>query len=241
MRSATIALLVSHLTLAPAIANAATLMPETVTAWNLHVAATEARVERELSSWRRNLAIAQPHGSTIDVPGGTVSHWRGSIFLPGVQLDALLHRLQHPREEGPHQEDVLAVRVLDRAPDRLNLFIRMTRTKIVTVTYDTEHRIDYRRHGPARTSSRSIASRIVELHDDGREKAPGNDRGFLWRMNSYWRYEQTAGGVIVDLESVTLSRSVPLGLGALVRPMINRVARESMTRTLEHIRHTYAA
>lgn len=46
--------------------------------------------------------------------------------------------------------------------------------------------------------------------------------------------------MIVDLESVTLSRSVPLGLGTIVRPIINRIARESMERTLVNIRRTYA-
>jgi hypothetical protein len=60
-------------------------------------------------------------------------------------------------------------------------------------------------------------------------------------MNAYWRYEQVNGGVIVDLESITLSRGIPLGLGAVARPLINRVARESMSRTLNNIRRTYAS
>src|SRR5207249_2586675 len=106
----------------------------------------------------------------------------------------LLEQLQHPPERGPFQADVLALRVLEREPDRLKLFIRMTRTKIVTVTYNTEHRLDYHRYGLTRASSRSIATRIAEV--DGaetaneREKPQGEDSGFLWRLNSYWRYEQ---------------------------------------------------
>jgi hypothetical protein len=241
MKPAASTIVVWCLLSAPAIAGAASLTPDTVAAWTRCVAAAEARIAGELSSWHRVLTVDDPHGSTVEVAGGSVSHWRGSIFLPGVQLDALLDRLQHPPQQGPYQEDVLAIRVLERGPDHLNLFIRMTRTKIVTVTYDTEHRVDYRRHGPARVSSRSVASRIAELDEDGRAKAPGDDRGFLWRMNSYWRYEQTAGGVIVDLESLTLSRGIPMGLGTLVRPMVNRVARESIARTLEGVRRTYGS
>jgi hypothetical protein len=86
-----------------------------------------------------------------------------------------------------------------------------------------------------------VATRITELDDQGRGKIPGEDRGFLWRMNAYWRYEQVRGGVIVDLESLTLSRGIPLGLGTVVRPLIDRIARESMARTLENIRRTYAS
>jgi hypothetical protein len=253
----------------PASATAATLQPQTVRAWNAYVAATEARIARELASPRGflitdflpeavgtracvlngqiaigEMTTADRTGKAIDVPDGLISHWRGSVFLPGIALDTLLERLQHPSERGPHQEDVLAVRVLERQPNQLRLFIRMTRTKIVTVTYDTEHRLDYRRHGRTRASSRSVATRIVELDAAGtaseQEKPPGEDRGFLWRLNSYWRYEQVGGGVIVELESLTLSRSVPLGLGVVVRPIIDRIARESIDRTLENLRQTYA-
>jgi len=252
----------------PAGAAAATLQPQTVRAWDSYVAATEARITRELTSTRGflttdfspeaastrtcvingqiaigEMAAADRLGNTIDVPDGMISHWRGSVFLPGVALDTLLEQLQHPSERGPHQEDVLALRVLERQPHQLRLFIRMTRTKIVTVTYDTEHRLDYHRHGRMRASSRSVATRIVELDAAGtaseRTKPPGEDRGFLWRLNSYWRYEQVDGGVIVELESLTLSRSVPMGLGGIVRPIIDRIARESIDRTLENIRQTY--
>jgi hypothetical protein len=229
------------LTAGSATAQAAAVTPATTAAWNAGVATTEARIARELASWTQPLRVEAPTGTTTGVDGGTISHWRGSVFLPGVQLDALLERLRNPREEGPHQEDVLAVRVLERTPDSVDLFIRMTRTKIVTVTYDTEHHVEYRRHGPTRASSRSVATRIAELDEEGRRKAPGDDRGFLWRMNAYWRYEQVAGGVVVDLESMTLSRGIPLGLGTIVRPLVNRVARESMSRTLDNIRRTYSS
>ena len=51
-------------------------------------------------------------------------------------------------------------------------------------------------------------------------------------MNSYWRYEAVPGGVIVELESLTLSRGLPWGTRTVVRPLIERVARESIERTL---------
>jgi hypothetical protein len=250
-------------------ASAATLQPRTVQAWKAYVAATEARIATELTSKRgflatdfaadRNrtreaivrgdipigkLATVDRSGKLITAPDGLIAHWRGAVFLPGVTLDALLNRLQHPSEVGPHQEDVLALRVLDRRPDHLRLAIRMTRSQVVNVTYDTEHVVDYRRDGTTRASSTSISSRIVEIDDAGtageRALPEGRDRGILWRMNSYWRYEQMPGGVVVELESLTLSRGIPFGLGAVVEPMIDRIARESIHRTLEHIRRTYA-
>jgi hypothetical protein len=191
----------------------------------------------------RSQTTVDQSGQVMSVPGATVAHWRGSVLLRGVALDALLHRLQNPDEDGPYPQDVLSLRVLDRGPDRLSLAMRLTRSKIVTATYDTEHVATYRRFGRARAASSSVSTKIVEIAGAGtsaeRVVADGEDRGFLWRMNSYWRYEQVADGVIVELESITLSRGIPMGLGLLVEPMIDRIARESVTRTLASVRRLY--
>ena len=69
-------------------------------------------------------------------------------------------------------------------------------------------------------------------HRQSAEHPIGNDRGFLWRLNSYWRYEEVDGGVIVECESVTLSRSIPSLVRWMVTPMVRSAARESMERTL---------
>src|SRR5688500_12383089 len=171
---------------------AATLTSETLAAWRAHVQATEARITRELRSPKgflvqdfvpsarrlREQVLAggvvisemdtlDANGREIPVSGGMIQHWRGSIFLPRVTRDALLARLENPMERGPHQEDVLALRILNRRLDGLQLFIRMTRRKIVTVTYDTEHQVTFRRHGPLRASSTSISTKIVEVDNPG--------------------------------------------------------------------------
>ena len=92
----------------------------------------------------------------------------------------------------------------------------------------------------AQAYSSSIATKISEIErlngNTEREKPEGHDRGFLWRMNSYWRYQQVPGGVIVECESMTLSRSIPSFLEYMVRPIINKVARESMHRTLQSMK-----
>ena len=243
--------------------------PKTIAAWNAYVTATETRIASELAATgpflvtdrtdqRRTIRDAIARGeiplgtlSTVDrtgqvlpVPGGTIAHWRGAVLLPGTSLDRLLHRLQNPPEHGPLPDDVLSLRVLDREPNRLTVAMRLTRTKIVTATYDTEHLATYRRLAPTRASSRSASTRIVEVANAGtrteRVLSDGQDRGFLWRVNSYWRYEQVPGGVIVELESITLSRAVPMGLGMILEPIIDRTARESVTRTLASVRRIYS-
>jgi hypothetical protein len=82
-----------------------------------------------------------------------------------------------------------------------------------------------------------VSTKIAELENAGtpgeREKPVGHDRGFMWRLNSYWRYEEVPGGVVIELESLTLSRDIPFLIRLIAKPIINSIARESMTRTLE--------
>jgi hypothetical protein len=246
---------------------AAELQTATLKAWDLYVAAAELRIASELKSAKGFLALdfqdaaeaarerhaviageipvkkmetLTPAGESIQVPGGMIHHWRGSVFIPGADLDPLLARVLNPKTDDTRQEDVLQSRVLERGLDSLRIYLKLQRSKFVTVVYNTEHHVQVRRYGKTRASSTSVATRIAELDmpnsGQEREKPPGQDRGFLWRLNSYWRYEQVNGGVIVECESVSLSRTVPAWLEVLARPLIDNTARESMQRTLGSMR-----
>ena len=203
-------------------ADAADIKPETIAAWNQYVQAEEARIR--LEPFPKAIPSTEPDGDTTPVPSGLIHRWRDAIFLPGVTLDRVLDGLMHPGTPPP-QEEVLASRVLWRTNDSLRVYVRLVRSSIVTVTYDTEHEMTFRRESPTCAVSRSVASRIVEIEDPGtareRTRAPGDDHGFLWRMNSYWRYTQTGNGVWVELESLTLSR--------ICRPGCARSRRRSST------------
>ncbi len=189
------------------------------------------------------LEIARPGPGLpeIDVPGGRIHHWAGAVFIPGATLDRVLSRIRDGAgHEAGAYDDVLASRLLERHGDRVVVYMKLRRESIITVTYNTTHAIEYRRLGPAHAASRSVATRIAELAGAGtateREKPEGKDHGFLWKLNAYWRYEETAGGVLIECESVSLSRSVPLLVRPLVNGTVERIARESLQRTLLNLR-----
>jgi putative flippase GtrA len=261
------------LALAPAFAGAAELTAETKAAWRQQVAATEARIDRECQSpdrflaldfdgakaaaearaelrrgsvTLRNLAGSDHGGEGMQIPSGTIHHWRGAVFIPNVSVEEVMLAVTDPGAGTPHrQEDVLEARVLSRSRNHLRLLLKLQRRAIVTATYNTVHEVEYRVQGTGRASSRSVATRIAEVVNPGEaneyERPPGMDRGFLWGLNSYWRYQAVPGGVIVELESLTLSRGVPWGVGAVVRPLVDQVARESLTRTLVSLRARFAS
>jgi hypothetical protein len=193
----------------------------------------------------KRAAARDASSNEIEIEGGLINHWRGTVFVPGVDLDTLLKTLQEPQSDKHKQEDVLSSRVISRDGDSQKVYLRLRRTKFVTVVYDTEYDVDYRRLDANRALSNSISTRIVEIENAGtpQEKAlpEGNDHGYMWRLNSYWRYQQVDGGVLVEIESLTLSRSLPAIIGALIRPIVNSTARESMSRTLSSVRARFTS
>lgn len=178
--------------------------------------------------------------SEVPIDGGLINHWRGTVFVPNVTLEHLLKVLQQPGRDQHKQEDVISSNVVARGPGSQKLFLRVKRTKIVTVVYDTEYDVDYRQLSPDRALSNSISTKIVEVEHAGtpRERAmpEGNDSGYMWRLNSFWRYKQLDDGVLIEVESLSLSRDLPAIIGPLIRPIVSGVARESMSRTLVALR-----
>ena len=243
----------------------ALLRPETVAAWKGYVEATERRRDTErdpakflamdyqpgIAADRRALASGEivvrkmetraPNGDVLEIAGGLMHHWRGAVFIPNTTVAAVMDALE---TAPPAQDDVLEARVLERGPQRMRVFLKLRRTKVVTVVYNTEHTVTFERFGATRAASESVATKIAEVdgYGTGRETEHpvGDDRGFLWRLNSYWRYEARDGGVIAECESLSLSRGIPFGFGYLLGSIVEGTARESMDRTLIALRTAFA-
>jgi hypothetical protein len=182
-----------------------------------------------------------PGAPEPSVPDGRIHHWAGAVFIPGVTLDHVLKYLnQRAGRESDAFDDVLSSRLISRDGDRLRIYMKLRRESVITVTYNTEHDVLYRRINDTRASSRSVATKIAELEGAAtpqeREKPVGTDHGFLWRLNAYWRYEQVKGGVLIECESVSLSRGVPILLRPFVTGTVERIARESLEKTLVSLR-----
>ena len=182
------------------------------------------------------LRTKDARGRSIDIPKGMVHHWMGSVFIPGAELVDLLAWLQNYDDHHRYFDEVESSRLVAREGDDFRMFLRLRRKKVVTVHYNTDHFVRYARHGAGRASSASYATRIAEIVDAGtaleKEKPIGDDHGFLWRLNSYWRFEEAWGGVIVELESISLSRGVPAAVRWLVGGYLDSVPRESLAATL---------
>jgi hypothetical protein len=179
--------------------------------------------------------------ATIHCPDGMIHHWVGVVFVPGAKLGDVLAVLKnYDRHAVYYAPDVERSKIESRDGDHFRVFLRFRRHRVITVVLNTEHDVRYFHDSDTRAHSRSSAVRIAEVENPGKsdegEKAPGDDDGFLWRMETWWRMIEGDGGVYVQSEVVSLTRDIPTGLGWLIGPFVTRVPKESLTFTLQATR-----
>jgi hypothetical protein len=179
--------------------------------------------------------------AAIACPGGLIHHWVGAIFIPGASVDDVLALLKdYDHHAIYYAPDVERSKLESRDGDHFRAFLRFRRKKVITVVLDTEHDVHYFRDAPGRAHSRSSAVRVAQVENAGerdeREKKPGDDDGFMWKMETWWRIEAASGGVYVQSEVVSLTRGIPAGLGWMIGPFITGIPKEALTFTLEATR-----
>jgi len=176
-------------------------------------------------------------GHSISVPGGLVHHWVGTAFIARTTLVRTLAFLEDYDEQYKYYApEVPQSRLIERDGNYFRVFLRLRKTKVVTVILNTEYDVRYVPLASDRAASYSYSRRIAEVENAGKpnesEKPVGNDSGFLWRLNSYWRFLERDGGVYVQLEAISLTRDIPPGLGWLIGPFVTSIPKESLAFTL---------
>jgi hypothetical protein len=177
------------------------------------------------------------NGETIHCAGGMIHHWLGIVFIPGAKTDDVLHILEDYNHHSTYfTPDVERSKIESHEGDHFRVFLRFRRHKVITVVLNTEHDVQYYRDSPDKAHSRSSAVRIAEVENAGksdeREKQPGDDGGFLWGMETWWRIQEGDGGVYVQSEVVSLTRSIPTGLGWMIGPFVTSIPKETLAFTL---------
>jgi hypothetical protein len=189
---------------------------------------------------------ARAGGERLDVPDGLVHHWVGLVFVPGgTAADAVALLKDYERHDEVYRPAVQRSRVLSQSGDTFRVYLRFFMKKVLAVTLNSDHDARFTTVSPQRAHSRIVSTRIQEVEHAGtageRERPVGRDGGYLWRINSYWRFDERDGGVYVQCESVSLSRGIPLGFGWLIGPFVTSIPRESLTFTLETTRQVLMA
>jgi hypothetical protein len=189
---------------------------------------------------------ATDNGRRIEVPDGLIHHWIGSIFVPNVSLRTAVAVLQDFDQHADlFRPNIQRSKILEQDTDRFRITLRFYMKKIVAVTVDTESLVEFTPRGPDRETSAIRSVRVNEIEAAGtpeeRQKPDGHGGGYMWRMNTYWRFLERDGGTYIECEALTLSRSIPTGLGWLIGPVVASIPRDMLTSALQATRRSLVA
>jgi hypothetical protein len=175
-----------------------------------------------------------------DWPGAMLHDWRGTAFVAGAKASDFERLMRdfnaYPRHFAPQ---VVQARVTSQQGDRLQAVMRVRQKHVITVVMDTAYDVTFARLDAQHGYSISRSTKIDEIDSPGtpneRALTPGEAHGFLWRLNTYWSYEERDGGLYMQIESISLTRSIPTGLAWAIGPFVESVPRESLEFTLRSV------
>jgi hypothetical protein len=235
------------------------LKPQTIEAFDRYIAAADQRMQPRWSGehflWFddspdirvRLLAgavVAQPiqGNGVVALPGGLIQDWVGAVFVPKTSLEETLRVVQdYPQHVGMYKPDVIDVKVLSHTGNDYLIRTRVLKSKFfISDVLDIENIIHYVVLDPKRIYSRSASQRVVEISNSGKqnekELAPGHDRGLMWRINGYWFFAESDGGVFITCESITLTREIPFLMSKMLSPILHELPEEALKTSLEQTR-----
>ena len=175
------------------------------------------------------------------IPGGLIHDWIGIVFVPGVSLRQALATLQdYNRDSDYYHSEVVKSKLLAKSGDDFHIYLRLRQVHVISVVLDTQYDVHYTLIDRDHEIARSLSTAVAEVDHAGlpneRDEPIGDDHGFLWRLDSYWRFYQADGGVYIQCEAISLTRDVPVGLGWLIGSFIETIPAASLRSTLAETR-----
>jgi hypothetical protein len=247
-------------------AHADELKPETAAAFERYIGVTEARMDNDirlnqflvvdrLPDSRRQEAYDQLHRNQtyieelhvaedhrpFPIPNGQIHHLAGVIFIPHATLSETIAVIEdYDNETNIYKPEIRRSKLVEHNGNESKIYLQFVDKSIVTVVLNVYFDVSDTRFGNTQRQAASRSTRIAEVANPGSvneyERRDGNDHGYLWRFNNYWRIEEKDGGVYVQNESVTLSRTFPEIIAWLINPLIKNISRDILLDLLTDTR-----
>jgi len=201
-------------------------------------------MERRLISGE--IAVEPVNPANRDFRGALLHHWRAAAFVPDATPEGMLKLLRdYNHLSRYYAPEVAASHAITDDGETAILAVRLKKQRVRTIVLDAEYRVESRLASNDRGYSYSRSTHIWQIDDPGtpheRRRREGDDEGFLWRLNSYWSFARTRGGLFIECEAVSLTRDVPIGLGWLIAPIVQDLPSEALQFTLRATKNALMA
>jgi len=208
-------------------------------------AAAQAALKRG-EIYMERMQTRDASGHEMEAPDALIHHWMGAVFVPCATLKEAMELVQdYDRHQDIYKPEVVRSKLVSRNGNDFKIFYRLRKKKVITVTLNTDHDVHYFLVDDKHCYSRSYTRRIQEVADADKptekEKPVGMDSGFLWRLYSYWRFEEKDGGIYIECESISLTRNIPWIVSPIVKPFVTEIPRESLRMTMGSTRSALVA
>ena len=225
------------------------LKPQTIQAWDDYVRSVNSDIAKracgespflwidespELGRRVRSGEILVASHDLHKVPHGLIHHWMGALFIPNTTLD----RVARVLDDYDHYKDfywpiVVKSRSTERTDDHGKATMSMMqKTLSVTAAVQIDEDIQFVKLDANRIYNVSNSVRVQEIAGYGKRNEQllpeGRGPGYVWRTLGITRLEQRDGGVYVEMESVALSRGIPVEFRWLINPLTEKLPREIM-------------
>jgi hypothetical protein len=240
------------------------LKEQTLAAWDGYVSSTCSRAEArakespflqidevagrrlqvragETTVWRES------EGHPAKVPHGLIHDWMGAVFIPKVTIaDVLAVVRDYDRYAEVYTPAVVRANRLgsDENADRFSMLL-MQKVLFVTAATKGEYETRYVQVDAKRWYSISRSTRLQSIENFGQpdmhELPPDQGPGYVWRLFTFTKFEESDGGVFIELEAIGLSRDVPMLVRWLVDPIVEHLPKNSLEATLDETRTAVVA
>jgi hypothetical protein len=176
------------------------------------------------------------------VPHGLIHDWIGAMFLPNAKLDDVMGVLNdYDDYKDFYKPMVVKSQLLEQTPEHAKIsLLMMHKAFSVTAAVQTDNQVRIVRPVDNRAYSLSNSVRVQEVADYGKPRErtlpEGQGPGYVWRVFSVTRLEQRDGGVYVEMETIAMSRGIPLALRWMIKPLVEAMPRKVMLATLTDTR-----
>ena len=189
---------------------------------------------------RDGQVVARParQDGIIEVPGGLVHHWFGTTFIGRATMSDTLKVSYNYDDYDEVYKPIVASQLLGKDGDayRIRLRIKEGAAGISAVLDVTSHvRYVFPESGAAYSMSASDEIREVKNAGTPKERLlpAGQGSGYLWRAATFNLFVEREGGVLLEMETIGLSRVFPPLLGWVIEPIARRFGRQSVELSLQ--------
>lgn len=178
-----------------------------------------------------------------NVAGGHIHHLFGTVRIPNMTLERVLKTVEnyakYPEYFNPDVVRSTATLQPDSTDAEQHFRISMELVQ-ATMWFDIalhgNYDAHYRRLDSRRVTTRSRSLNLIEYRDAHNRAEgtypEGHDHGLLWRTYTSWHIRERDGGVDMEVNSISLTRPIPAGLGWWAA----RKAKESVEKMVNRTR-----